>query len=107
MTKKRPTTNERTLAAVERFGCAVGGRDSVEVQAATGDLLEALANATQRQVTRAVQLLMERQDAERERLDEMERRMETNLRRLEIHQRHFEQVDLVLDEQARERAAGG
>lgn len=97
MTRKRPppATNAATQEAVDRFSAAAQGLTS-DLHDATGALLEALANATQRQVTQAVALLMERQIALAGRLDKVEEQ-------LMLHQRHLAQVDLVLDEQARER----
>ena len=87
----RPSANAILQAAVDRFSAAAQTQ-SDDLHDATGTLLEALANQAQGQVTRGFALIMER-------LDRIEERMK-------LHQRHLEQIDLVLDALARERAVG-
>lgn len=104
MTKRRkPSTNERTIAAVDRFSEAVSrGHDQAAIDAATSDLLETFADATQRQVTKTVAVLIERQVDFVKRLDKFEAQ-------LKLLQRHIEAVDVRLDELdgSRTRAVGG
>lgn len=90
---------EQMTVAVERFHRAVTVRPHRdELLAATRGLLEALAATAQQLVTQAVAVLIERQDEQAQRLDELERRQE-------LLQRHIQQIDLALDE--RERGVGG
>lgn len=93
MTKRRtlPATNAELQAAVDRFSAAAQGQ-TADLHDATGDLLSAFAATAQRQVMQAYALLVDK-------FDEVDRK-------LELHQHHLHQVDLVLDEQARERAVG-
>jgi hypothetical protein len=93
-----PATNARTQAAVDRFSAAAQGLTD-DLHDATGALLEAFANATQRQVTQAFALLVERLDAAERRLDKLEKQ-------IMLHQRHLEQLDLVEDTRARTVAEG-
>jgi hypothetical protein len=68
---------EQMTAAVERFHRAVTVRPHRdELLAATRGLLEALAATAQQLVTQAVAVLIERQDEQARRLDELERRQE-------------------------------
>lgn len=95
----RLTTNERLIAAIDRFSAAVHGKDQDELQAATGDLLEVFANTAQRLVTQATAFIIEQQEKERKQIEAL-------ISRLELLQRHIEQIDRILDEQARARAVG-
>lgn len=103
MTKKRyrrrPSVNEQQIAAIDRFSVAVVSGTRDELTAATGDLLEIFANTAQRLVTQAVHFLIEAQKTDREMMSRMREQME-------LQQRHLEQIDLILDEQARSRTVG-
>lgn len=96
---KHQTPNERLIAAIDRFSAAVQAQDEAELHDATGDLLEVFASMAQRLVTQSVALVMEQQEKSRGQIESV-------IRKLELLQRHIEQIDRILDEQARSRAVG-
>lgn len=92
--RRRRSIREQQAAAVDRFSAAVANGDQVAIQAATDALLVQFADIAQRLAVQAVMFLVGAQEIDRE--------MAVRMReQLNLHQRHLEQIDRVLDEQAR------
>jgi hypothetical protein len=97
--RRRRSIREQQIAAVDRFSAAVTAGDQVAIQAAADDLLAQFADIAQRLAVQAVMFLASAQEVDRE--------MAVRMReQLTLHQRHLEQIDRILDEQARSCAVG-